>query len=129
MRHRSYMIINWSDGGRPVRQEPVRARRLRGPGRYGAGRYGTGHHGTGRHRLGAPGTVRRDPQRFRSGSQASPECRRRPFRPNRARHRRGERPTLLAARYGTLVVLLGTVGISGWFAAAGAAAFAQMIQP
>jgi hypothetical protein len=118
MRHRSYMIINWSDGGRPVRQEPVRARRLRGPGRYGAGRYGTGHHGTGRHRLGAPGTVRRDPDR-----------RRRPFRPNRARHRRGERPTLLAARYGTLVVLLGTVGISGWFAAAGAAAFAQMIQP
>jgi hypothetical protein len=36
---------------------------------------------------------------------------------------------VFAIRSASLVVLLGMVAVSGWFAAAGATAFAQMIQP
>jgi hypothetical protein len=72
----------------------------------------------GRHRLGTPGTA----PRHRTG----PAGRRALYR---AGHRRTERRSRFAARYASLLVLLGMIGISGWFAAAGAAAVAQMIQP
>ena len=75
-------------------------------------------HRAGRHRLGVPGMVRRHSARPRG-----------PLRRSRGRHSRPAQPTRLAARYGTLVVVLGTVTVSGWFAASGAAAFAQMITP
>lgn len=75
-------------------------------------------HRPGRHRMGAPGATRRP--------TGGPH--RRPFR-CRGRHRHVEKRSVLAARYGTLVVMLGTVAVSGWFTATGAAAFAQMVQP
>lgn len=72
----------------------------------------------GRHRAGVPGTVLRYP-----AGAPRPACR-------RARRRRhGERPSTFAIRYATLLVLLAAVGVSGWFAATGASAVAQMIQP
>lgn len=95
MRNRSYVIVTWPEGGRPVHVPRSRS---------------------GRHRLGSPGRV----QRHRGGP-------RRPLR--RGRHRRPENPSVLAARYGTLTVLLSMATVSGWFAVSGAAAFAQMIQP
>jgi hypothetical protein len=77
------------------------------------------HAGHGRHRLGTPGTALRYP--------AGPP--RRPGR-RRARHyRRVQRPSMFAVRYATLLVLLAAIGVSGWFAATGASAVAQMIQP
>lgn len=95
MRSRSYVIVTWPEGGRPV-QVP--------------------RHRAGRHRTGSPGRVRPQP----GGT-------RRPY--GRGRHRRPEKPSVLAARYGTLTALLSMVTVSGWFAVSGAAAFAQMIQP
>jgi hypothetical protein len=74
--------------------------------------------GAGRHRLGVPGTAPRYP----SGPPRQAGRR-------RARHRRTERPSVFAVRYATLLVLLGMIGVSGWFAANGATAVAQMIQP
>lgn len=48
----------------------------------------------------------------------------------RARHRRPTAPMRgVAVRYGSLLAVLGTVAVSGWFAATGAVAFAQMTQP
>lgn len=98
---RSYVIIT---GG----SEPVRGPR-------------------GRHRLGAPGTAPRYPAGPppRQPGSRPPGGR----RPHRARHRRTPRPAVFAIRSASLVVLLGMVAVSGWFAAAGATAFAQMIQP
>jgi hypothetical protein len=79
----------------------------------------------GRHRLGAAGTAphrphRPDrPTRRRGGGGGRPA----------ARHRRGARPAVATVRYASLLVLVATLGISGWFTASGAAVFAQMIQP
>lgn len=82
-----------------------------------AGRF-PGRPRAGRHRLGAPGTAPRYP----AGPPARP-------RAQRARHRRTDAAPVSAVRYTTLVVLLGTLAVSGWFAASGASAVAQMIQP
>jgi hypothetical protein len=87
----------------------------------GASRYGTARRqpGSGRHRLGTPGTVRRYPD-------GPPNLSGRRW----ARHRRRtHRPSGQGVRYATVLVLLATIGISGWFAATGASAVAQMIQP
>lgn len=78
----------------------------------------TWHRRGGRHRLGTPGTTPRHP-----AGPPGRRCLRRP------RHRRTGRPSVSAARYTSLVILLGAVAASGWFTAAGATAFAQMIQP
>lgn len=82
------------------------------------------HHrrGVGRHRLAASGRSSRP-------RPAGPPQPAGPRRPRRGRHRRAPHSSLLSARSGTLVVLLGTVGISGWFTATGAAALAQMLHP
>lgn len=73
----------------------------------------------GRHRLGTPGRVPRRPYG--------------PTRPAaRGRHRAtgpAPRPSTLAAAYAVLVMVMGTLITSGWFAATGAAALAQMTQP
>jgi hypothetical protein len=75
--------------------------------------------GSGRHRAGVPGTVLRYP--------AGPL---RPANRHQARHHRpAPRPSGFAVRYATLLVLLVAIGVSGWFAANGATAVAQMIQP
>jgi hypothetical protein len=75
--------------------------------------------GSGRHRPGVPGTVVRYP--------AGPP---RPSGRRRACHyRRTRPPSGFAVRYATLLVLLAAIGVSGWFAANGATAVAQMIQP
>jgi hypothetical protein len=87
----------------------------------GASRHGTAHRrpGSGRHRLGTPGTVPRYP-----AGPPHPSGRR------RARHQRPSAPGPgPGVRYATLLVLLAAIGISGWFAATGASAVAQMIQP
>lgn len=113
MRSRSYVIVTSSGHPLPGRRElrrATRGRRVRQP-----------HRARGRHRLGTPGRVRRYPSRPR-----------RPYAGGRHRclaSRPARRPSGLTARYGTLVVLLGTVGISGWFTASGAAALAQMALP
>jgi hypothetical protein len=78
----------------------------------------------GRHRVGAPGTAPRYP-----AGPPRPAAGRRRHRSGRPRHRRTTRPSAFLVRYASLVVLLGTVAVSGWFAAAGATAFAQMVQP
>jgi hypothetical protein len=91
----------------------------REPGNGGSPPAGSRHrHVAGRHRLGAPGTTPRYPagRRRQSGRR-------------KVRHRRAERRSAFAVRYATLLVLLGMLGISGWFAATGATAVAQMIQP
>jgi hypothetical protein len=82
----------------------------------------------GRHRLGTPGTA----PRYRTRPPRQNRRRRAWRRPRprlRPRHRRTEPRSRFTARYASLLVLLGMIGISGWFAAAGAAAVAQMIQP
>lgn len=101
----------------------------------------------GRHRLGTPGTAPRYPSGpprppgapGQSGPPGPPDQSGPPRPPvaagqsgppaRRARHRRPAASSVLAVRSAGLVVLLGTVAVSGWFAAAGATAFAQMIQP
>lgn len=72
----------------------------------------------GRHRAGAPGTTARYP----AGPPRRPDGR-------RPRHLRASRRPISAVRSAGLVVLLGAAAVSSWFAAAGAAAFAQMTQP
>lgn len=105
MHSRSYVVVTASGQPLPGRRE------LRGAGR--------GHRAAGRHRLGAPGRVPR--YSYRSRRPAA-----------RGRHRvtgPALRPSTLAAAYGALVMVLGTLIASGWFAATGAAALAQMAQP
>jgi hypothetical protein len=46
-----------------------------------------------------------------------------------ARHRAVQRTRGLALRYGAVLAVLGTAAVSGWLAASGAAAFAQMAHP
>ncbi len=80
----------------------------------GPGRAVRGHRRAGRHRL----STGVDRPRLRGWST------------HRARHRRRTAPMRgVAVRYGGLLAVLGTVAVSGWFAATGAAAFAQMTQP
>lgn len=101
---RSYVIV--------TRSQPL-------PGRRELRRVGTDHREGGRHRLGAPGRVPRHTCRSRRPA-------------TRGRHRAtgpALRPSRLAAAYAALVMVLGTLITSGWFAATGAAALAQMTQP
>lgn len=101
---RAYVIVT---GGREAR-----------PGRYDRGLRSATPAG-GRHRPGVPGTAARYP----AGPPRFPG-------PRRPRHRRpADRRSGFAVRYASLVVLLGAVAVSGWFTAAGAAAFAQMVHP
>jgi hypothetical protein len=93
----------------------------------------------GRHRMGAPGTAPRYPAgpprpaaarpHTARPHTARPDAGRRRHRSGRPRHRRTTPPSTFLVRYASLVVVLGAVAVSGWFAAAGATAFAQMVQP
>jgi hypothetical protein len=82
------------------------------------------HRQPGRHRLGAPGL-----RHYRFGFPAHPLGPGRP--PHRARHAATPKRLVREAlpRYAASVAVLATMVISGWFAASGAAAFAQMVQP
>lgn len=84
-------------------------------------------HRPGRHRRGSgPGHYR--PARQEAGRL----IRRRLVRvPHRARHAAPPPPAVGAAltRYGTGMVVLATLMVSGWFAASGASAVAQMVRP
>jgi len=85
----------------------------------------------GRHRLGTPGLRPYRAGRRDVGALARPRARlRRPA--HCARHAVPARRSFGLRdlpRGATLVVVLATLLISGWFAASGAAAFAQMVQP
>jgi hypothetical protein len=80
--------------------------------------------GTGRHRLGAPGLKYcRHHRTVRARLVRREVTRRRAARVSRAR---------LSARFAmllTILVITGTVLVSGWYAAAGAAVIAQMVSP
>ncbi|HWG98613.1 MAG TPA: hypothetical protein VNV66_04635 [Pilimelia sp.] len=87
----------------------------------------------GRHRAGTPGL-----RPYRPGPIRRPGAAARPARaagggPWGRRPRHARRPGPLTgealSRYATLTVLIVTVLVSGWFAATGAAAFAQMGRP
>jgi hypothetical protein len=89
-------------------------------------------HRPGRHRIGAPGLRHYRPAR----RQGEAVVRRRPVPPGAARtgrhaaHRRAAAADGAAlARYASLAVVLSALLVSGWFAASGASAFAQMIHP
>jgi hypothetical protein len=88
-------------------------------------------HRPGRHRIGTPG-LRHWPARRRTG----PAVRRRlvpVFVAHRARHAvagpQAHGSGTAAVRYASLLLVISTVLVSGWFAATGASAFAQMVRP
>jgi hypothetical protein len=84
------------------------------------------------HRAHPAAVRRRHSGRHRVLRSGQPQHRVRPGRsgrpgPQRARHRRPPARSQTAARSASTLLLLATLLVSGWFAATGATAFAQMV--
>lgn len=90
------------------------------------------HRQAGRHRFGSPDAAQ--PVQT-PGSDRENRARRRAFWDrgrsflHRGRHRRPVRSAIAALRYSGVTTVLAALFSSAWFAASGAAAAAQMIQP